>query len=75
MHSPTRRSTPHRDADEALSSCRLGAIQDGATLAVGLAALLALILIRRWRPPHIERLAEPLVVLGAEIAGSLLRGT
>jgi hypothetical protein len=51
-----------------------GAIHDGATLAIGLAALLALLLIRRWRPPHIERLAEPLVVLGAGIAGLLLHG-
>ena len=51
-----------------------GAIHDGATLAIGFAALLALILIRRWRPRHIERLAEPLVVLGAGIAGLLLRG-
>jgi hypothetical protein len=30
--------------------------------------------IRRWRPQRIERLAEPLVVLGAGIAGLVLRG-
>ncbi len=51
-----------------------GAIHDGATLAIGSAALLALLLIRRWRPAHIERLAEPVVVLVAGIAGLLLRG-
>jgi chromate transporter len=51
-----------------------GAIHDGATLAIGLVALGALLLIRRRHPRHIERLAEPLVVLGAGIAGLLLRG-
>lgn len=51
-----------------------GAIVDGATLAIGLLALIALVLIRRRRPPRIERLAEPLVVLGAALAGLILHG-
>jgi chromate transporter len=51
-----------------------GAISDGPTAAIGLAALLALLLIRRLRPRHIERLGEPLVVLGAGMAGLLFRG-
>jgi hypothetical protein len=50
------------------------AISDGPTIAIGLAALLTLLVIRRWRPQRIERLAEPLVVLGAGIAGLVLRG-
>jgi len=52
-----------------------GAIHDGATLAIAMLALGALILVRRRRPRHIERLAEPVLVLGAGIAGLLLRGT
>lgn len=51
-----------------------GAIRDGATLAIGLGALAALLAIRRWRPRRIERVAEPLVVAAAGIAGLLLRG-
>jgi chromate transporter len=51
-----------------------GAINDRPTAAIGLAGLLVLLLIRRWRPAHVERLAEPVVVLGAGIAGLLLRG-
>lgn len=50
------------------------AIRDGATLAIGLAALAVLLAIRHWRPRRIERIAEPLVVIGAGIAGLLLRG-
>ena len=51
-----------------------GAIQDGATLAIGLMALVALLLVRRRGPRRIGQLAEPLVVLAAGIAGLLLRG-
>jgi hypothetical protein len=51
-----------------------GAIRDAATAVIGVAALLAIVAVRRWRPPRLERLVEPLVVVVAGIAGVLLRG-
>ncbi len=51
-----------------------GAIRDLATLTIGLSALAALLVIRHWRPRHMERLAEPLVVFAAGVAGLLIRG-
>ena len=50
------------------------AIRDVTGVVIGLATLAALLAIRRWKPPVIERLAEPLVVAVAGIVGLVLRG-
>jgi hypothetical protein len=41
---------------------------------IGLVALVALLAIRRWKPPVIERLAEPLVVAVAGAVGLIIEG-
>jgi chromate transporter len=50
------------------------AIQDATGLVIALAALAALLVIRARRPPVIERLAEPLVVVVAGAVGLLIKG-
>ena len=50
------------------------AIRDATGVLIGLAALAALLAIRRWKPPLIERLAEPLVVAVAGVLGLVLKG-
>ena len=50
------------------------AIRDLTGVAIGLAALAALLAIRRWKPPGIERLAEPLVVAVAGVVGLVIKG-
>jgi chromate transporter len=50
------------------------AIRDATGGVIGLAALAALLAIRRWKPPVIERLSEPLVVAIAGVVGIALRG-
>ena len=50
------------------------AIRDVTGIVIGLATLGALLAIRRWKPPLIERLAEPLVVAVAGVVGLVLKG-
>jgi chromate transporter len=50
------------------------AIRDVTGLVIGLVALVALLAIRRWKPPVIERLAEPLVVAVAGAVGLIIEG-
>ena len=50
------------------------AIRDLTGVVIGLAALAALLAIRRSKPPVIERLAEPLVVAVAGVVGLVLKG-
>ena len=50
------------------------AIRDATGVVIGLVALVALLAIRRWKPPVIDRLAEPLVVAVAGVVGLVLRG-
>ena len=50
------------------------AIRDLTGVVIGLGALAALLAIRRWKPPVIERLAEPLVVAVAGVVGLVLKG-
>jgi len=50
------------------------AIRDLTGVAIAVAALLALLAIRRFRPPVITRLAEPFVVACAGAIGLALRG-
>ena len=50
------------------------ALFDGPTVVIGVASLIALLAIRRWKPPILTALAEPAVVLVAGVVGVLLRG-
>jgi chromate transporter len=50
------------------------AIHDATTAVLCVLALTALLAIRRWKPPGLSRLGEPLVVMVAGLAGLLLRG-
>ena len=50
------------------------AIRDATGVIIGLGALAALLAIRRWKPPVVERLAEPLVVAVAGVVGLVLHG-
>ena len=50
------------------------AIRDPTAVLIALLALAALLAIRRWKPAGVERLAEPLVVGVAGMAGLVLRG-
>ncbi len=45
------------------------AIRDLTQAAIGLASLSALIAIRRFKPPHVTPVAEPLVIAVAAIVG------
>ena len=51
-----------------------GALIDGFTVAIFLGALVALLAIRRWKPPVLTKLAEPAVVGVAALLGLLIRG-
>jgi chromate transporter len=50
------------------------AIVDAAGVVIAVAALVALLAIRRWKPPLISRLAEPVIVVAAGAVGLALRG-
>ena len=50
------------------------AISDGPTAAIGVCALTALLAIRRRGPVRVRRIAEPLVVAAAGLAGLALGG-
>lgn len=50
------------------------AIRDPPTVLIALTALVALLAIRRWKPRHLDRLAEPVVVAVAGIVGLLFQG-
>jgi chromate transporter len=51
-----------------------GAIFDFATTLIAIAALVALVALRRWRLPVLSRVAEPAIVAVAAIVGLVLRG-
>jgi len=50
------------------------AIRDFTGGVIALLALASLLAIRHWKPPIIDRLAEPLVVAVAGVAGLVLKG-
>jgi chromate transporter len=50
------------------------ALVDGPTVLIAASSLVALVAIRRWKPPFLGSLAEPTVVLVSGVVGILLRG-